>query len=161
MLGEVWVVMYLSTSFCNSWLVYVATYCSTESLRAMNVTLRCESFCDGVGSLARKVHFSFSWVMSRALRTFSTFLTPVTHLSPEMLNQRRSLCLRCLKHWWTVMFTNDSGSQDFCGLEVRWEDQSSNSQATKRVDLICLWEIWRDSQGRTGNNKLSIYWHEV
>ena len=24
---------------------------------------------------------------------------PVTHLSPEMLDQRRSLCLRCLKHW--------------------------------------------------------------
>jgi len=43
----------------------------------------------------------------------------VTHLSPEMLDQRRSLYLRGLKHWRTVVFTNDSGSQDFCGLEVR------------------------------------------
>ena len=26
-------------------------------------------------------------------------LVGVMHLSPEMLDQRRSLCLRCLKHW--------------------------------------------------------------
>ena len=70
-----------------------------------------------------------------------TFGHSVTHLSPEMLDQRRSLCLQCLKRWWTVAFTNDSGSQDFCGLEVCWEKRSSNSQATKRIDLVCLWEI--------------------
>ena len=50
--------MYLLSSFCNSWSVYVATYCLTESFRAMNVTSRCESFCGGAGSLVRKVRFS-------------------------------------------------------------------------------------------------------
>ena len=61
--------IYLSSSFCSSWLVYVATYCSTESLRAMNVTSRCESFCGGAGSLARKVHFSLRRAMSGAFGT--------------------------------------------------------------------------------------------
>ena len=71
------------------------------------------------------------------LQVLSQFQPTVTHLSPEILDQRRSLCLRCLKHWWSAVITNDSGSQDFVGSKCA----ERIDQATKRIDLVCLWEI--------------------
>ena len=67
-------VIYLSTSFCNSWLVYVATYCSTESFCAMNITLSCESFYGRVGSLVRKVCFSLRQAMSGAFEILAIIM---------------------------------------------------------------------------------------
>jgi len=70
--------------FCSSWSVYVARYCLTESLRAMNVTSRCELSCGGAGSLARKVRFSLRRAMSGNFGTSAIIMV-------RLLEQRGAL----------------------------------------------------------------------